>query len=495
MKPGQTPVGAPTYTCPMHPDIEQHHPGKCPKCGMALVPKTEADMKNHAGGHDYTQMTREMREQWLWTNFTIMSLGLWLISSPVTFGYKSLAMCSSDMLSGAALSFFAALARWPRFDFLGRWSVAMVGTWLQLAPLVFWAPTAAAYINDTLIGALALALSILVPMMPGMAHHRAMMKPGPQIPPGWTHNPSSWHQRAPMIGLALVGWFISRYLAAFQLGYIPHAWDPFFGESTVKVLTSDISKMMPISDAGMGALAYTLEMLMGWMGGKERWRIMPWMVTFFFILVVPLGIVHIMLVILQPVAVGHWCTLCVAAATVMLLMIPLAVDEVIAMGQFMRDSVRNGKPFWRTFWVGDTIEGGANDERTPHYGAPLSRVAPSQCWGVTVPWTLAVSAVLGVWLLAAPAVLGAHGPAADSDHLVGAVVLTVVATALAEVTRAARYLNVLCGAWLILAPWLLTGDSAAARWNDVAVGLALILLGLPRGPVRERYGGWDRYVV
>src|SRR6266704_3154052 len=28
------------YTCPMHPEIEQDHPGQCPKCGMSLEPKT-----------------------------------------------------------------------------------------------------------------------------------------------------------------------------------------------------------------------------------------------------------------------------------------------------------------------------------------------------------------------------------------------------------------------------------------------------------------------
>ena len=28
------------YTCPMHPEIEQDGPGTCPKCGMALEPKT-----------------------------------------------------------------------------------------------------------------------------------------------------------------------------------------------------------------------------------------------------------------------------------------------------------------------------------------------------------------------------------------------------------------------------------------------------------------------
>ncbi len=27
------------YTCPMHPEIEQDHPGECPKCGMTLEPR------------------------------------------------------------------------------------------------------------------------------------------------------------------------------------------------------------------------------------------------------------------------------------------------------------------------------------------------------------------------------------------------------------------------------------------------------------------------
>ncbi|MEP7164634.1 MAG: heavy metal-binding domain-containing protein [Ferruginibacter sp.] len=27
------------YTCPMHPEVVKSKPGKCPKCGMALVKK------------------------------------------------------------------------------------------------------------------------------------------------------------------------------------------------------------------------------------------------------------------------------------------------------------------------------------------------------------------------------------------------------------------------------------------------------------------------
>jgi len=29
------------YTCPMHPDVISDQPGKCPKCGMNLVPVTD----------------------------------------------------------------------------------------------------------------------------------------------------------------------------------------------------------------------------------------------------------------------------------------------------------------------------------------------------------------------------------------------------------------------------------------------------------------------
>ena len=437
-------------------------------------------------------MLIEMRRKWLWTNFTIISLGAWLVTSPFTFGYTSRAMIWNDVICGALLMFFAALALWPRGDFVGRWSVSFVGGWLQFAPLIFWAPDAVAYLNDALVGVFAITLSILVPMMPGMAHHMEMMKPGPEVPPDWSYNPSSWHQRAPMIALAFIGWLGSRYLAAFQLGYIDTVWDPFFGDSTAKVLTSDVSKMFPISDAGLGATAYTIEMLMGWMGGTDRWRTMPWMVTFFFILVVPLGIVSIVLVILQPLAVGHWCSICLFTALVMLFMIPVAVDEVIAMGQFLRASKRKGRSLWRTFWVGGTLDEVNEDKRTPKYGAPASRMIAPMVWGVTAPWNLIVSALLGIWLMFAPAVFGTQGGAADSDHLVGALITTVAVIATAEVIRSARFINVLLGALVCMAPWLLGGGTPAASINDTIMAAAVIALSFPRGPVHQRYGDWKK---
>jgi Cu+-exporting ATPase len=45
------------YTCPMHPEVEQDHPGTCPKCGMALEPKSGAapDDDEHAELRDMTR--------------------------------------------------------------------------------------------------------------------------------------------------------------------------------------------------------------------------------------------------------------------------------------------------------------------------------------------------------------------------------------------------------------------------------------------------------
>jgi len=36
-----------TYTCPMHPDIQQSASGMCPECGMQLVP-----VKQKAASHN-----------------------------------------------------------------------------------------------------------------------------------------------------------------------------------------------------------------------------------------------------------------------------------------------------------------------------------------------------------------------------------------------------------------------------------------------------------
>jgi hypothetical protein len=338
-------------------------------------------------------------------------------------------------------------------------------------------------------------------MMPSRAHHEVMMTPGPDIPPGWSYNPSDWFQRGPIIAMAFVGFFLSRYLAAYKLGHIPYPWDPWFGDGTRRVLDSDVSKAWPISDAGLGAVSYMLEALSGFMGGRNRWRTMPWMVLMFGVLVVPLGVVSIVLVVLQPVAVGAWCGLCLITAAAMLIMISPAIDEVVAMGQFLVGAREEGRPLWRTFWVGGTLAQHSRSE--PAESPATTRWRQRSSFGrivaaldlSNVPLTLVMSAALGVWLMAAPALLGVTGTTANSHHLAGALVVTWSVIAFGEVARPTRWLNIPTGFWIVVAPWLLSGGTEVSRWSDLAAGVLIIALSLRRGRINERFGSWNQRLI
>lgn len=174
------------------------------------------------------------------------------------------------------------------------------------------------------------------------------------IPPGWNYNPATWPQRLPLIGLALVGMGIATYLTLFQVGVVETVWEPFFGDGSRRVLESDLSRVLPIPDAALGAFGYFVDALAGVIGGTRRWKTMPWIVVVFGLAVGPLGAVSIALVMSQPLVVGAWCTLCLGSAVVSLLMIGPAMDEMLASLQYMKRIHEEGKPFWRYFWgLGD----------------------------------------------------------------------------------------------------------------------------------------------
>lgn len=472
------------------------------------------------GKHDGRKMLVERHQRVLWPHYINLVLGAWLLTSPFILGYTStfvpdenalrimaerglpsfefrnLAMMWSDLLSGALVMLFSLLSADPQRRFSwAQWGNAVVGAWLLFAPLLFWTPLPAAYANDTLLGALIISFAVLIPMMPGMSIEG--MKGGPDIPPGWDYCPATVVQRFPIAVLGFIGLLISRYLTAYQLGHIDAAWDPFFGKGTETIITSKVSQAWPVADAGVGAIAYMMELLMAAMGDKRRWRTMPWMVLAFGILVVPLGGVSIFFIIIQPIVIGTWCTLCLIAALAMVIMIPFALDELVAMGQFMAYVRRRGKPFWRNFWMGGAMEDeGGREDRSRGFAGTPPQMWKEMALGVNVPWTLLAVSLIGVWLMFTRLVFGSGGAMANSDHLLGALMFTFAVIAMAEVGRPVRFVNVLFGAWLIVAPWVL--DGAGGVWavvNSVICGVLVIVLSLPRGPIRCRYGSWNRLIV
>jgi len=411
------------------------------KMGKRGVTRPMSDMKMD-GGNEMMMDSGQRKEmliahhkQTLWVYWVVILLGVWMIFSPLTFDYGNNVVSPSG----------------------GR------DVWLSLADRI-----AAMRWSDIISGFLLIFF-------------------------GWR---SLKPNRPYSVWIAC---FVGIWISMAQLGYVDYAWDPFFGDGTLNVLNSDMSHSWPVSDAALGSFAYTLEFLMGFMGATSRWRTMPWMVTFFGILVIPLGFVSIFLVVSQPLTVGAWCSLCLFTAAVMLPMIPLQIDEVIAMGQHMVQRKRKGDSLWKVFWKGGDAITTKMDERSPGlvelHESPW-KVFKSSIWGMTAPWQLTVATILGLWVMFSPTVFGVgiETRAADLNHLGGALVVVMAVVAMAEVLRTFRYLNVLLGLALIVLPWFIADGNMSLSISSSISGFIIILLSFSKGIIREKYGLWDKYI-
>lgn len=106
-------------------------------------------------------------------------------------------------------------------------------------------------------------------------------------------------------------------------------------------------------------------------------------------------------------------------------------------------------------------------------------------------WPRLANVVVGIWLMASPAVLSYGGNAAINDRIIGPVAITFATTAIWESTRAVRWVNVALGAWLLVVPWILMYGVTTPIINSMVAGLLLIAFGLIRGPVNQEFdGGW-----
>jgi len=432
-----------------------------------------------------------------WAHLVNMGLGAWLVAVSPLLGLDDDRFLISQLASGLALMVLGGLSLSPRF-WLARFAAAVVGLWIVFAPMLFWTPSGGTFLNALLVGGLAMGFALGFRPDPGVSPVAEL--DGPTTPPGWSYNPSDWVQRLPIIALALFGLFFSLSLAAYQLGHIDSVWEPFFAggpdpkNGTEEIITSEVSEAWPIPDAAIGALVYALEIVTGIIGSRRRWRTMPWLVIAFGLMIVPLGVVSIGFIIIQPIVIGTWCTLCLIGAAAMLLQVPYAMDELIASLQFLARRKRAGHPILRTLLRGDTDEG-PNEPAVDELARPFGAIAKDMVQGgVNLPWNLALATLIGVWLMFTRLTLGAEGAMADADHLIGALVVTTVAIAAAEVTRTARLALPLLGVALLVTPFTFEGSNAQTIASLVC-GLALIALAVPRGPIAGRYGRWTRRII
>jgi uncharacterized membrane protein len=402
----------------------------------------------------------------------LASLGLWLLVAPISFAYTSKDLSISDQVTGIflmGLAFFSlkkTQSSWIRLS-------ACAGLWLQLAPLLFWAPEASSYLNDTFVGMIILILSF---SLPGMSDEQSQE----EIPPGWSFNPSAWGPRSVTVFLALICWFLARYLAAYQLGYIQEVKDPFFGNGSMEVISSSIAKQFPVSDAGLGAFGYSMEFFLGMIGGCRRWKTMPWLSIFFGAMVVPAGMISILLIILQPVLVGAFCGICLMIALCMLMMIVLTLPEVVAAVQLIKRVRRQKQSCFKVFWQGDQGPSSKGEK-------PFSRTVTSSL-GFTLPWNLLLSGALGVFLMFSPYLFSLERLASDCSYIAGPLVFALSMISCSEVLRSLRLGNLIVGLSLVLSVFFLSGFSEEGFWSTLIVGILLFCLSFLKGTPREKTG-------
>ena len=139
------------YTCPMHPEIVRDAPGKCPKCGMTLVPKVAAAAvvqvakPEHAGMADMKAMTGmtgaersgdmmvDSHKALLWPHYLNLMLGFWLVASPFTLGYLSVFNPNASALRVMAergLSSFETRNMWMTYNDIGIGFLVIVFSYL-----------------------------------------------------------------------------------------------------------------------------------------------------------------------------------------------------------------------------------------------------------------------------------------------------------------------------------------------------------------------------
>ena len=193
--------------------------------------------------------------------------------------------------------------------------------------------------------------------------HQTSVPAGPRdedraVPPGWDHNPTSPSRRLLLAALASLGLLVATYLVLYQFRLYHDLWDPFDAKTVVDAT-------YPIPDAFAGVLAYGAELLLLALGGRDRWRSLPWVCLALGAILATGVIVSVALIVIQPTVIGAWCGFCLLSALLSFLLFFLGFEEARAAWQHVRRArargVALGDAVWgRAAWAsergrGDTV--------------------------------------------------------------------------------------------------------------------------------------------
>ena len=142
-----------TYTCPMHPEVRQKGPGKCPGCGMDLIPEKKKMAKSgeEHTGHDIQKMShmdheaamtspqiakameRDMRRRF-WISF-VLSIPIFLLS-PVGANILKIHLASPQATNWLLLILTTPIVFWTGSIFITGTYYSLKAKKLNMAVLI-----------------------------------------------------------------------------------------------------------------------------------------------------------------------------------------------------------------------------------------------------------------------------------------------------------------------------------------------------------------------
>ncbi len=142
--------------------------------------------------------------------------------------------------------------------------------------------------------------------------------------------PSRWSRRVVIAVIAAAGFATASYLASYQFGFVKRVWEPLFGNGSQRVLHSFVSRLLPLPDAALGAIAYFVELIATLLGASDRYRTHPQLVLCYGAVVAAAAATAVALVVVQLLVIRAACTLCLCSAAMSLVIAYLASDEIVA---------------------------------------------------------------------------------------------------------------------------------------------------------------------
>lgn len=135
--PGTAGSAGTIYTCPMHPEIRQDHPGNCPKCGMTLEP----EMPTLDEGED--PELKDFKRRFLWT----VPLSI-VVTTLAMIGHR-LAWLDNGTQSSIELVLTAPIVLWGGWPFFVRAAQSVMNRSLNMWTLIGLG-TAAAFVYSVI---------------------------------------------------------------------------------------------------------------------------------------------------------------------------------------------------------------------------------------------------------------------------------------------------------------------------------------------------------